>query len=69
MTKILALVGGSCMTSWNCMVAVGLVEHRTSNHWVPGSKPGKLTPGALSSYSLPGARSVAHKTLAVTKRR
>ncbi len=46
------------------------VEHSTSDHWVPGSKPGAFMSGALSSFvSLPGARSVAHKTPAVKNRR
>ncbi len=46
------------------------VEHSTSDHWVPGSKPGVFMSGELSSFvSLPGGRSVTHKTLAVNKRR
>ncbi len=46
------------------------VEHSTSDHWVTGSKPGVFMSGALSSFvSLPGDRFVAHKTLAVKKRR
>ncbi len=46
------------------------VEHSTSDHWVPGSKPGVFKSGALSPFvSLPGARSVAYKTLAVKQRR
>ncbi len=44
------------------------VEHSTSDHWVPGSKPGVFKSGALSCFvALPGSRSVAHKTLAVEK--
>ncbi len=46
------------------------VEHSTSDYWVTGSKPGVFMSGALSSFvSSPGDRSVAHKTLAVKKRR
>ncbi len=46
------------------------VEHSTSDHWVPGSKPGIFKSGALSSFiSLPGAWSVTQKILAVKKRR
>ncbi len=42
------------------------VKHSTSDHWVPGSKPGVFKSGALSSFiSLPGAWSVAHTTMAV----
>ncbi len=44
------------------------VEHSTSDHRVPGSKPGVFKSEALSYFiSLPGDRSVAHKTLAVKK--
>ena len=45
------------------------VEHSTSDYWVPGSNPGVFMSGALSSFvSLPGVRSVTHKTLGVKKR-
>ena len=45
------------------------VEHSISDHWVPDSKPGVFKSVVLSSFvSLPGARSVTHKTLAVKNR-
>ncbi len=45
------------------------VEHWTSDHWVLGSKPGVFKSVELSSFiSLPGARCVAHKTLAAKER-